>query len=266
MPLFSCRRVCIPLLLCACALAAFVLRERILPAGAEKAAPAVLRVGLEDHYPPMAFTDAQGKHTGFDRDMAEALCRQINARCEFVIEPFDDLLQKMISGGLDVMIAGLAALPERRQYMEFTEPYYRSSTIYIGRPGLPVTKEGLRGKRLGAQTGSMQLDILKKEWSDVATVVEAPFADLFGMLARGEVDVVLADALACYDFLKSRAGKDFGMVGDPLQINDVLSLARIGVRKGDRELTASLNKALMTMRVNGEYNHITRKYFPFNIY
>ena len=199
-------------------------------------------------------------------DMAEALCRQINARCEFVIEPFDDLLQKMISGGLDVMIAGLAALPERRQYMEFTEPYYRSSTIYIGRPGLPVTKEGLRGKRLGAQTGSMQLDILKKEWSDVATVVEAPFADLFGMLARGEVDVVLADALACYDFLKSRAGKDFGMVGDPLQINDVLSLARIGVRKGDRELTASLNKALMTMRVNGEYNHITRKYFPFNIY
>lgn len=178
MPLFSCRRVCIPLLLCACALAAFFLRERILPAGAEKAAPAVLRVGLEDHYPPMAFTDAQGKHTGFDRDMAEALCRQINARCEFVIEPFDDLLQKMISGGLDVMIAGLAALPERRQYMEFTEPYYRSSTIYIGRPGLPVTKEGLRGKRLGAQTGSMQLDILKKEWSDVATVVEAPFADL----------------------------------------------------------------------------------------
>ena len=56
------------------------------------------------------------------------------------------------------------------------------------------------------------------------------------------------------------------MVGDPLQINDVLSLARIGVRKGDRELTASLNKALMTMRVNGEYNRITRKYFPFNIY
>ena len=122
MPLFPCRRVCIPLLLCACALAAFFLRERILPAGAEKAAPAVLRVGLEDHYPPMAFTDAQGKHTGFDRDMAEALCRQIDARCEFVIEPFDDLLQKMISGGLDVMIAGLAALPERRQYMEFTEP------------------------------------------------------------------------------------------------------------------------------------------------
>lgn len=150
--------------------------------------------------------------------------------------------------------------------MEFTEPYYRSSTIYIGQPGLPVSKEGLRGKRLGAQTGSMQLDILKNEWSDVAAVVEAPFAELFPMLAKGEVDVVLADALACYDFLKSPAGKDFGMVGDPLQINDVLSLARIGVRKSDRDLTKTLNKALMTMRVNGEYNHITRKYFPFNIY
>ena len=46
----------------------------------------------------------------------------------------------------------------------------------------------------------------------------------------------------------------------------MLSLARIGVRKGERKLTEALNKALMTMRVNGEYNHITRTYFPFNIY
>ena len=266
MPLFSSGRVWAVLLVCACALAVFFLRQRLLPAGAENSAPAVLRVGLEDHYPPMAFTDAQGRHTGFDHDMAEALCRRITARCEYVTGAFDDILQKMLRGELDMMVAGLAALPERRQYMEFTEPYYRSSTIYIGRPEQPIGKEALRGKRLGAQNGSMQLEILQKEWADVATVVDAPFADLFPMLVRGEVDVVLADALACYDFLKSRAGRDFGMVGDPLQINDVLSLARIGVRKGDRELTKALNDALMTMRVNGEYNHITRKYFPFNIY
>lgn len=266
MPLFSCRRVWAALLFCACALAAFFLWQRFLPAQAEKSGPPVLRVGLEDHYPPLAFTDAEGRHTGFDHDLAESLCRQLNARCEYVIGAFDDMLQKMIRGELDVMVAGLAALPERRQHMEFTDPYYRSSTIYIGRPGLSVSREGLRGKRLAAQIGSMQLDILKKEWSDVATVTEAPFAALFPMLAGGEVDVVLADALACYDFLKSPAGKDFGMVGDPLQINDVLSLARIGVRKGDKELTKALNKALMTMRVNGEYNRITRKYFPFNIY
>lgn len=80
------------------------------------------------------------------------------------------------------------------------------------------------------------------------------------------MDAVLVDAVASYDFLKSEAGRDFGMLGDPLQINDVLSLARIGVRKGERKLTEALNKALMTMRVNGEYNHITRTYFPFNIY
>ena len=112
----------------------------------------------------------------------------------------------------------------------------------------------------------MQLDILKKNWSNIATVVEVPFEALFGSLVSGEVDAVLVDAIASYDFLKSEAGRDFGMLGDPLQINDVLSLARIGVRKGERKLTEALNKALMTMRVNGEYNHITRTYFPFNIY
>lgn len=61
MLLFSCRRVCASLLICACVLAAFFLWQRLLPAGAEKSVPAVLRVGLEDHYPPMAFMDAQGR-------------------------------------------------------------------------------------------------------------------------------------------------------------------------------------------------------------
>ena len=230
-------RLVVPLLVCACALAAFSLWQRLAPVEPEKAAPAVLRVGMEDHYPPMAFMDAQGRHTGFDHDMAEALCHQINAKCEFVIGSFDDILRMMSAGELDILVAGLA-----------------------------ISEDGLRGKRLAAQIGSMQLDILKKNWSDIATVLEVPFKNIFGLLARGEVDVVLVDAVASYDFLKSEAGRDFSMLGDPLQINDVLSLARIGVRKSDRELTEALNRAIKTLRVNGEYNRITRAYFPFNIY
>ncbi|MBS6828703.1 MAG: transporter substrate-binding domain-containing protein [Desulfovibrio sp.] len=263
---FLCRRLAVLFLVCVCVLTAFFLRQRLMPSEPEKNVPPVLRVGMEDHYPPMAFMDAQGRHTGFDHDMAEALCRRINAKCEFVIGSFDDILRMMTAGELDILVAGLAALEPRKQYMDFTEPYYRSSTIYIGRPGLAISEEGLRGKRLAAQIGSMQLDILKKNWSNTATVVEVPFEALFGSLVSGEVDAVLVDAIASYDFLKSEAGRDFGMLGDPLQINDVLSLARIGVRKGERKLTEALNKALMTMRVNGEYNHITRTYFPFNIY
>ena len=259
-------RLVVPLLVCACALAAFSLWQRLAPVEPEKAAPAVLRVGMEDHYPPMAFMDAQGRHTGSDHDMAEALYHQINAKCEFVIGSFDDILRMMSAGELDILVAGLAALEPRKQFMNFTEPYYSSSTIYIGRPGLAISEDGLRGKRLAAQIGSMQLDILKKNWSDIATVLEVPFKDIFGLLARGEVDVVLVDAVASYDFLKSEAGRDFSMLGDPLQINDVLSLARIGVRKSDRELTEALNRAIKTLRVNGEYNRITRAYFPFNIY
>lgn len=192
---------------------------------------------------------------------SKPVCHQINAKCEFVICSFDDILRRKSAGELDIPVAGLAALEPRKQFMNFTEPYYSSSTIYIRRPGLAISEDGLRGKRLAAQIGSMQLDILKKNWSDIATVLEVPFKDIFVLLARGEVDVV-----ASYDFLKSEAGRDFSMLGDPLQINDVLSLARIGMRKSDRELTAALNRAIKTPRVNGEYNRITRAYFPFNIY
>lgn len=64
------RRLAVPFLVCVCVLTAFFLRQRLMPSEPEKNVPSVLRVGMEDHYPPMAFMDAQGRHTGFDHDMA----------------------------------------------------------------------------------------------------------------------------------------------------------------------------------------------------
>ncbi len=268
MSAFSSHRLVVILLSCiGVCLALSLLWLQFMRADVKKASNSpALRVGLEEHYPPMAFRDDQGRHTGFEHDLAAALCKQINAKCEFVIGSFDDVLRRMSSGELDIMIAGLAALDERRQTMDFTECYYRSRTVYVGRPGITISPEGLRGKKLGAQSGSIQLDYLNIYWSETAEIVSAPFEDVIGMLVNGEVDVILADALVCYDFLKSKAGLDFEILGDPLQIDDVLSHARIGVRKNSPELVASLDKALMALRLNGEYNRITRKYFAFSIY
>ena len=227
---------------------------------------AVLRIGLEDHYPPMAYTDAQGHHTGFDRDFSVALCRQMQAECHFVVGRFEDILQKMAAGELDLMVAGLAAQEDRKQYMEFTEPYYRSRTIYIGYPNLSLSADALRGKKIAAQTGTVQLAYLNATWNGVADILEGSYADVLTMLSEGTVDLVLVDGLVGYNFLKSEPGRRFDIIGDPLEINDVISLARVGVRKNRVDLVESVNKALISLRVSGDYDRISRKYFSFSIY
>lgn len=225
-----------------------------------------LRVGLENYYPPFAMQDANGKHTGFDYDIAVALCNTLKADCEFVIKPFDETLAMLSNGELDMMVSGLGALDDRKQKMDFTESYYRSRTVYVGKPGIDISEEGLRNKKLSAQAGSMQLTYLKSQWGDVATVVAATFQNVTGMLQSGEVDAVLVDGLVGYGFLKSEQGMGFDLLGDPLEIDNVLSLACIGVRKGDTALVNALNDGIVSLRLTGEYDRITRKYFAFSIY
>lgn len=225
-----------------------------------------LRVGLEVYYPPMAFKDENGQHTGFDRDITQAICKQIEAECTLVVGVFDDVLDMMTKGELDMMVASLAANDQRKPFMDFTDHYYRSRTIYIGRPGIEISAEGLRGKKLGAEIGTMQYAYMKRQWSGIADILDARFETLLEKLVRGEVDVVLADALVCYEFLKGPQGRGFDILGDPLNVDDVLSHARIGIRKGDAALLSDVNKAITSLRLNGEYDRITRKYFAFSIY
>lgn len=236
------------------------------PASASTQKNAPLKVGLEDYYPPFALTDETGRHSGFDHEVGEALCLALNRPCDMVVLPFDDLLAAMRRGELDMLIAGLAPSEERREYMDFTNGYYRSRSIYIGKPGQKISVEGLRGKKIGAQVDTMQASLLMEHWGNVADVRLSSYEEVLNKLCSGELDVALVDGLPGYDFLKSEAGSEFEVLDDPLPPNTLLSEAHIGVRKGDDELREALNKAIVQIRLNGEYDRITRKYFAFSIY
>lgn len=255
--------LCVALVLC---IGGWSLIEKKEKNAAAAFAGRSLRVGLEKHYPPFAMQDAHGEHTGFDYDISVALCEILKAKCEFVVQPFDDALAAMMNGELDMMITGLAALDERKQKMDFTDPYYRSRTVYVGKQGLTISDDGLRGKKIGAQEGSMQLAYAYKRWDNIATIVAASYDEVTARLLAGEVDVVLVDGLAGYGLLKSEQGIGLDLLGEPLEIDNVLSNACIGVRKGDTALTQALNDAIIFLRLTGEYDRINRKYFSFSIY
>lgn len=249
------------------ALLAVALAVFCLPAPGPAQEHTPLKVGLEDYYPPFALTDEEGRHSGFDHELSEALCKAMNRPCDMVILPFDELLAAMRRGELDLIVDGLAPSPERREYMDFTDSYYRSRSIYIGRPGsVDISAEGLRGKKIGSQADTMQAHFLQSQWGDVATVVLDTYEHVLDRLCSGELDAVLVDGLPGYAFLKSDRGREFEILADPLPAGTLLSEARIGVRKGDDELREALNRAIAHIRLNGDYDRVTRKYFAFGIY
>ena len=67
------------------------------PASAAAPAPAVLKVAIDATYEPFTFKTADGKPTGFDVDIASAVCEEIKRKCEFVEQPWDGMIPGLIA-------------------------------------------------------------------------------------------------------------------------------------------------------------------------
>jgi ABC-type amino acid transport substrate-binding protein len=228
-----------------------------------------LKVATEGAYPPFNYVSEQGELAGFDVEIAHALCTALQRKCEIVAVAWEDIIDSLIQGEYDMIVASMAKTPAREQLVGFSDHYYRSRSAFVARTdaAFAITPEGLQGKIVSAPVGTVQLDYLQRTYSGSATIkASKDTPESFEILTRGDADVVLSDSLSCLEFLKSEQGQRFDFIGDPLPAEDSSSSAHIVVRREDGRLKTAINKALDSIRLDGTYDRINRKYFPFNIY
>lgn len=246
----------------------FVLVCTVFPLPARSDGPA-LRVAVDVPYPPFAEEDKDGNLYGFDVDIAHALCKELGRTCDVRKVPFDEIIPSIVEGKIDIAVAGMGASEERKKLVDFTERYFRSLSIFIERAGtLPgISPDTLKGLKVGAQVDTLQADYLRKSYGDSIILVTASSHDeLFHMLKDKRVDLILVDGLPGYARLKSDLGDGLETVGEPVDSGSVMDWASIAVSKKQPELREAVNEAIQTLRRNGEYGRINRKYFDFNIY
>ncbi|MDE0391243.1 MAG: transporter substrate-binding domain-containing protein [Rhodospirillales bacterium] len=98
------------------------------------AGPAVagtLRVGTVGDYPPFNYIDDAGELTGFDIDIARALCERLKARCLFQRHPWSMLIPELRAGTFDAIVASMSITEERRRVVAFTDRYYRNASRFV---------------------------------------------------------------------------------------------------------------------------------------
>lgn len=229
-----------------------------------------IRIGLEASYPPFSMKTSDGKLSGFDVDIAQALCAQMKAKCTFVEGDFDGLIAGLTVRKFDAIISSLAITEARKKVVSFTDPYYRTPTRIIAKNNtIDGSVASVKGKKIGVLRGSSQhwyaKDILAK-----AGAIIVPYTnqnETFLDLKVGRVDAVLADvAQGQYSFLKRAEGKGFGFVGPIIQAPQYFDIGMgIAVRKADNNLRLQFNQALKAIRANGVYKKVQDKYFDFDI-
>ncbi len=225
-----------------------------------------IRIDTEGYYAPFNYFDESGKLAGFDIDIGEALCEKMQTDCELVQQDWDALIPGLLEGKYDVILASMSITEEREKKVSFTIPYYSNMLTFIGRrnSGIKISDDGLKGKSVGGQRGTISTDYLQEHYSGIANIrlYDTQDAALEDLMA-GKLDLVMGDNLPSYDWLQTDAGKNHEFVGEFIDINDRIGMA---VRKGDDALREKLNQALIAILEDGTYQDINENYFPFSIY
>jgi polar amino acid transport system substrate-binding protein/arginine/ornithine transport system substrate-binding protein len=241
-----------------------------LLAGAAHAAADEIEICVEGSYPPFSWTNDAGEVEGFDIDIATALCAEMGATCRMVATEWDAIIPSLEEGRCDAIIASMAITEERRQRVDFSTRYQRTPIRFVASSdaGLADTPEGLAGKRVCIQRGTIHQDYLETTFRETELVLYPSHEEVLLDLAAGRCDAAMADAVSLtLGFLDKPEGQGFALFGrdhfDPAIHGEG---AGVAVRKADAALRDRFSAAIAAIRGNGVYRAINDRYFPFDIY
>jgi polar amino acid transport system substrate-binding protein len=225
-----------------------------------------LKIGIEGAYPPFSFVNSQGALQGFDVDITNALCVEMQTTCEIVQIDWDGLIPALQAKKIDAIIASMSITPERLQAVDFTNKYYTNKFIYVAAKNKPFqnSKEFLKGKTVGTQRGTISAQYLEDTYGNDITINLYDNQDnVYLDLSSGRIDAVIADIFAQEIWLKTDAGRDFEFKGSPVINSDLVGIA---IRKNSADLKNKLNQAIDKIVASGVYKEVSNKYFANDIY
>jgi len=221
-----------------------------------------LIVGFDAEYPPYGFMDESGEYTGFDLEMAAALC-ELNG-WELVKTPinWDSKDMELNSGAIDCVWNGFT-INGREDLYTWSMPYVNNSQVILTSKDSGITDfDGLAGKTVGVQAASAALELLQNEEGrkDLAdtfgTLQEFPdYNSAFVELQAGSVDAIAMDIGVAQYQINSR---DEGYV----ILEEILKAEQYGVgfKLGNEELCEEINKGLLELLDNGTFDELAKKY------
>ena len=218
----------------------------------------VFTVATDNSYAPFEFIDDDtGELEGFDVDLIEALAEEAGIEIEIQQLEFDGIVAGVGSGKFDIGIAGMTITDERKENIDFSQPYYEAGLI------LAVDKDNdeiesiddVDDKVVATRVGSTSEDYLKDETEAEAEsfpeIVEA-----YQVVMQGKVDAVLYDLPNVLYYSSKETGGDLKTVGDRLTGEDY----GIAFPKGS-EIRDDIDDALTTLKEDGTYDDIYEEWF-----
>lgn len=231
----------------------------------------VVRFLTEGDFPPFNYYDDEGVLTGFNVDLARAICADLQAACDIKVRAWGELIPGLKASDADAIIAGHAVSAVALKDVEFTDRYFYTPGRFAGRthsPQLEPTPEALDGASIGVAKGTAHEAFVKAFFRD-SRVVSYDNQDVAReALAAGKVDFLFDDGVSLAFWLNgslSRKCCEFrgGPYFEPKYFGNGIAIA---VAKSDPDIRVLINAALERVRQSGRFQELVDRYFPIRVY
>ena len=237
------------------------------PGASAAAAPApapaakVIIVGTDPTYAPFEFQNEKGEIVGFDIDVLTAAAHKAGLEVKFVSTPWEGAFNALSQGDRDVLVSAVTITDERKQTVDFSDPYFEASQLIVVPAKSTVTKlNDLQKKKIGVQTSTTGEEVVVKLQGKTSANIKrfesTPLA--LAELAAGGVDAVVADNGVVTHYLSNNPGAGFKSASDASFAPEFYGVV---VKKGNAELLAQINKGLADIKADGSYQKIHDHYF-----
>jgi polar amino acid transport system substrate-binding protein len=158
----------------------------------------VLRFITEGDFPPFNYTDAEGALTGFNVDLARAICLEVNAACDIRVRPWDEHYPALAAGEADGAIAARRVTWSGVAKVAFSDRYFHTPGHFAGkRDGMVIetTPETLESKTVAVARGTAHEAYLKTFFHESAVKTFETVDLAREALAEGKVEYLFDDAI-----------------------------------------------------------------------
>lgn len=223
----------------------------------EALADGVLTVGTNAEFPPFEYVNDNGEPDGFDMALVKAIGEKLGVEVEIENMEFASLVTS-IGTKIDIAAAGMTVTEERKQTVDFTNPYYEAVQYVI----LPVDSEiaaaaDLEGKTIGVQLGTTG-DFIATDIAGTTVSSYNKAVDAVNDLINGKVDCVIIDKNPALVFESKFEGQVVAV--DGAQFDFEVENYAIALPKGDTVLADQINAAIEELKADGTFDELVKTY------
>ena len=220
----------------------------------------IYRVALIAHSPPLSYTDAAGKFTGFNVEMATELCATMKIRCVQQPLPVDKIVDMAATDQIDFAVVGFIPTPERKARVLFSKVYFQSMSVWMGRPSVAAGNSRSSVAVIKGSAQASHAQAMGWKTTEVATN-----ADIASVLSSGTADAAVLPMLGALSLAQGSTLLPLGLKSTVLSGPLITGTLHMVINPKQAEMTARINAAIDQIKLDGRFDRINSRFVPFSL-